>query len=43
MASELRFGSRCEGAGFFMPHMDPVDLAAIDRMGDPVRVSPTIP
>src|SRR5207248_9321360 len=26
-----------EGAGLFMPHMDPIDLAAVDGVSDPVH------
>ncbi len=26
-----------EGAGLLVPHMDPIDLAAIDGVGDPVQ------
>ena len=36
-AGELRFGPRREGAGLLVPHMDPIDLAAIDGVGDPVQ------
>jgi hypothetical protein len=34
---EQRFGPCGEGAGLFVPHMDPIDLAAIDGVGDPVQ------
>ena len=37
MAGEKSFGRRREGAGLLMPHMDPIDFAAIDGMGDPVQ------
>ena len=37
MAGELRFGPRRESAGLLMPHMDPIDLAAIDGVGDLVQ------
>ena len=36
-AGELRFGARREGAGLLVPHMDPIDLAAIDGVGDLVQ------
>ena len=36
-ASERRFGSCRERTGFFMPHMDPIDLAAIDGVSDTVQ------
>ncbi len=35
--SERRFGCRREGAGLFMPDMDPIDLAAVDGVGNPVH------
>ena len=35
--SERRLGGRRESAGLFMPHMDPIDLAAVDGVGDPVH------
>ncbi len=34
---ELRLGLRCERAGFLMPHMDPIDLAEINGVGEPVQ------
>ena len=37
IAGELRFGARREGAGLLMPHMDPLDLAVMDGVGDPVQ------
>jgi hypothetical protein len=39
--SEQRFGRCREGASLFMPHMDPIDLAAVYGVGDPIH--PTIP
>jgi hypothetical protein len=36
-AGQLRLGLGRKGAGFLMPHMDPIDLAAIDGVGDPVQ------
>jgi hypothetical protein len=36
-ARELRFGARREGAGLLMPHVHPIDLAAIDGMSDLVQ------
>jgi hypothetical protein len=35
-ASEQRFGRCREGPGLLMAHVDPVDLAVIDGVGDPV-------
>ena len=32
-----RFGRCGEGAGLFMTHVDPIDLAAIDGVSDPVQ------
>jgi hypothetical protein len=31
---EQRFGRRPKGARLFMPHMDPIDLATVDDVGD---------
>ena len=36
-AGELRFGARRERAGLLVPHMDPIDLAAVDGVSDPVQ------
>src|SRR3954462_12749355 len=35
--SQGGLGSRREGACLFVPHMDPIDRASIDRMGNPVH------
>ena len=40
---ERRFGGRREGAGLFVPHMDPIDLTAVDGMGDAVHRVPDDP
>lgn len=34
---ELRLGPCREGASPFMPHVDPIDLAAVDCLSDPVQ------
>jgi hypothetical protein len=36
-AGKLSFRARREGPGLLVPHMDPIDFAAIDRMGDLVQ------
>jgi hypothetical protein len=36
-AGEQRFGRCREGAGLLMPHVDPIDLATIDGVGDAVQ------
>ena len=36
-AGELSFGAGREGPGLLVPHMHPIDLAAIDCVGDPVQ------
>jgi hypothetical protein len=36
-AGELSFRARCEGAGLLMAHMDPLDLALTDGVGDAVE------
>src|SRR3954453_20888715 len=36
-AGEQRFTLCRKGSGFFVPHVDPIDLAAVDNMGDPVQ------
>jgi hypothetical protein len=40
---ERRFGGRREGAGLFVPHMDPIDPTAVDGMGDAVHRVPDDP
>ena len=34
---ELRLCPRCKGAGLLMAHVDPLDLAGIDGVGDAVQ------
>ena len=36
-ARKLSFGAGREGTGLLVPHMDPVDLAAVDGVRDPVQ------
>src|SRR6202035_1038899 len=37
LPSELPCRARCEGAGLLMAHMDPLDLALTDSVGDAVK------
>ena len=37
LVRRMRLHARREGPGLLVPHMDPIDLAAIDRMGDLVQ------
>jgi hypothetical protein len=37
LACELPFRTRREGARFLMAHMDPLDLAPMDGVGDAVK------
>jgi hypothetical protein len=36
-AGDQRFGGCRERAGLLLPHMDPIDLAPVDVVGDPVQ------